>query len=72
MRIKKGKSNNYKLNKGLGKENLIWLNKRGIEGKMQERGKRAKNKNKSNYEINFNMYEQNYVSENKNKKHKRF
>lgn len=39
---------------------------------MQERRKRARDKNKSNYEINFSMYEQNYVSENKNEKHKRF
>lgn len=70
MRIKKGKSNNYKLNKGLGKEKLIWLNKRGIEEEMQERGKRARDKSKSNYEINFSMYEQNYVSENKNEKQK--
>lgn len=68
MRIKKGKNNNYKLNKGLGKENLIWLNKRGIGGKNARKREKSQGQNKSSYEINFNMYEQNYVSENKNKK----
>lgn len=72
MRIEKGKSNNYKLNKGLGKEKLIWLNKRRIEGENARKRGKSRDKNKSNYEINFSMYEQNYISENKNEKHKRF